>query len=192
MTLTSNLLIKAYASGFFPMPYGPNDEIHWFNPDPRAILPLDNFHASRSLKRSIKKNNFSYTINKCFEEVMNHCGNRKDTWINDEIKKAYLQLHLDGGAHSLEVWCDGKIAGGLYGVSVGSAFFAESKFHTITDGSKAALYFLVEHMNNLHMELLEIQFMTDHLKSLGAIHIDGLDYEKRLEKAVLSTNIFHP
>ena len=172
------------------MPYGPQDEIHWFNPDPRAILPLDNFHASRSLKRSIKKRKFHYTINNCFVDVMDHCANRKDTWINAEIKKAYTQLHLDGAAHSLEVWCDAQLVGGLYGVSIGSAFFAESKFHTATDASKAALFFLVEHMKKLRMDLLEIQFMTDHLKSLGAVHIDAYDYDLLLKKAVISRNIF--
>ena len=174
------------------MPYGPNNEIHWFNPDPRAILPLDGFHCSKSLKRSIKKQNFTYSIDKCFDDIMDHCSNRLDTWINEEIKTAYSQLHKDGYAHSLEVWSSDKLAGGLYGVSIGGAFFAESKFHNITDGSKAALYFLVEHMKKLNMELLEVQFITDHLKSLGVSQVDAISYENMLHNAIQSPNIFKP
>ena len=188
--LTTQLLLKAYSSGFFPMPYGPHDEIHWFNPDPRAILPLDSFHLSKSLKRSIKKRCFEYTVNKCFDDIMNHCSNRSETWINDEIKTAYSNLHEAGFAHSIEVWSNGELAGGLYGVSIGSAFFAESKFHLITDGSKAALYFLVEHMKELGMDLLEVQFITDHLKTLGVTQIDAAKYELLLAKSVQSTNSF--
>lgn len=182
--LTPELLIAAYSQGFFPMPEHETEEILWFNPNPRAVLPLDGFHLSKSLAKKIKNTTFTYTVDQCFDEIIEHCANRPDTWINDEIKVAYKELHRYGNAHSIEVWHDSKIAGGLYGVQVGKAFFAESKFHLVTDASKAAVYFLTQYMKQNQLELLEVQFQTDHLQSLGVIEISSEDYLERLAKAV--------
>lgn len=184
-SLTKEILVSAYASGFFPMPHPETEEICWFNPDPRAVMPLDGFHLSRSLKRSIRKMNYKASINSSFDEVIEHCSRRKETWINDEIKNAYIDLHRAGIAHSLEVWQGGILAGGLYGVSLGGAFFAESKFHIKTDASKAALYFLTEHLKDLGFKLLEVQFLTPHLSRLGAIEISGSHYLQQLSQALM-------
>lgn len=189
--LDNKVLLLAYANGFFPMPHPETEEIFWFNPDPRAIIPLDQFHASRSLKRSIRKMEFKATINQSFKEVMDLCSQRKETWINTEIKTAYTALHESGHAHSLEVRQHGKLVGGVYGVSIGGAFFAESKFHTVTDASKAALFFLTQHLKSAKFELLEVQFMTPHLQSLGAIEIPSEEYMRRLQQAVnISTSFY--
>src|SRR4051812_21122883 len=179
MELTPALLERAYSVGCFPMP----DErgvIGWYQPDPRAILPLDAFHASRSLQRKLKKNVFEITYDKDFLGVMRGCGSRKPTWINAEFLRAYGQLHRLGQAHSVEVWQAGKLVGGTYGVHLGGAFFAESKFHTVTDASKVALAKLVERLNLRGFALLEVQFLTPHLSQFGVIEIPHVEYMKRL------------
>lgn len=186
-TLNSDILVLAYSQGFFPMPHPETEEICWFNPDPRAIIPLDQFHASRSLKRSVRKQRFTFSIDQAFSMVMAGCADRNDTWINKEIKSVYEDMFRRGLAHSFEVWQDGQLVGGLYGVSLGRAFFAESKFHKATDASKAALWVLVETLNELRCELLEVQFLTRHLASLGAVELSNFDYQKRLSKALTST-----
>mgnify|MGYP003691444723 FL=1 len=140
--LNNDILLRAYSNGFFPMPHPETEEICWFNPDPRAVIPLDGFHLSRSLKRSINRFKYYPQVNSDFDRVMNLCASREDTWINDEIKKAYSDLHNAGHAHSFEVWQDKNLVGGLYGVAIGGAFFAESKFHLKTDASKAGLLFI--------------------------------------------------
>lgn len=190
--LDTNMLLMAYSQGYFPMPHPDTEEICWFNPDPRAIIPLEGFHCSRSLKRSIRKFGYTFTINQSFQEVMSSCAREDDTWINEEFKRAYYQLHQLGFAHSLEVWAEDELVGGLYGVSIASAFFAESKFHKKTDASKAALYFLVEHMKKLNFSLLEVQFLTPHLNSLGAIEISASHYQNLLSLALAHKNSFTP
>lgn len=178
-------LLFAYSQGFFPMPDQDQAErILWYAPDPRAIMPLEGFHVSRSLRRSLRKVGFTWTLNRDFKEVMLGCANRDDTWINEYFLWAYHQLHQLGFAHSLEVWLEGKLVGGVYGVSLGGAFFAESKFHRVSDASKVALYHLVEHLKARGFSLLEIQFMTDHLESLGAINVHSEDYQQRLALAL--------
>jgi leucyl/phenylalanyl-tRNA---protein transferase len=180
----TDTLRQAYAQGFFPMPEPETNEIMWFHPDPRAVIPLDGFHVSRSLRKTMNNVPFDVTFNKDFMGIMNACSNRPDTWINDQFKKVYNQLHLEGDAHSVEVWFEGALVGGLYGVSIGGGFFAESKFHTKTDASKVALFHLIKKMNEQGMSLLEVQFMTDHLKTLGAIHISREQYISKLMVAV--------
>lgn len=181
-------LLKAYSEGYFPMPDPVTDEILWFRPEPRAVLPLDGFHASRSLLKEIKKGNFLVTRDKAFKEVMNECANRDETWITDEFKSAYRELHHLGHAHSLEVWSKTEeLIGGVYGVHVGAAFFAESMFHRRTNASKIALFHLVEHLKNQHFRLLEIQFPTPHLTSLGAKELTDLQYQKVLDQALQYT-----
>lgn len=180
--LTPELLVAAYSQGFFPMPEPETNEILWYHPDPRAVLPLDGFHCSHSLRRSLKR--FSVTFDTAFKEVMQACGDRAETWITDEFVSVYSEMHSRGLAHSVEIWEKGKLVGGTYGVSLGGAFFAESKFHRTTDASKAALYHLVHALNQGNYALLEVQFLTDHLKSLGAIAIAAEDYMSRLASAL--------
>ncbi len=190
--LTPELLIAAYRHGYFPMPHPETEEIIWFNPDPRAIIPLDGFHCSRSLRRSLRRSNFLVTIDKDFSGVLAGCAERAETWINTEITEAYERLHQHGDAHSLEIWQNDQLVGGTYGVAIGGAFFAESKFHRVTDASKAALYFLVEHLRAKGFSLLEVQFLTPHLRTLGAIQIPARDYEQRLQRAVRQSVSFEP
>lgn len=188
--LTTELLRVAYANGYFPMPEPDTAEIMWLSPDPRALFPLDGFHISRSFARTMKKTPFEYSINKAFSKVMQACADRADTWINQEFTNVYTQLHHDGDAHSIEVWSDGKLAGGLYGVSFQGGFFAESMFHHVTGASKAAIHFLISHMQNRGMRLLEVQFLTPHLKSLGAIEIPRRQYLIKLKQALASNASF--
>lgn len=183
-TLDLRLLLGAYSQGYFPMPEPKTEEIQWYFPDPRAILPLDEFHTSKSLLKKIKQNTFSYTTDTQFLEVMQGCAARKETWINQEFIRAYGELFKLGFAHSLEVWRSKKLVGGVYGVSIGAAFFAESKFHTETDASKIALYYLVQELKARGFQILEVQFLTPHLKTLGAIEIPAKKYTGLLKKAV--------
>ena len=182
--LDTNTLVLAYSNGYFPMPHPETEEICWFHPDTRAVMPLDSMHVSRSLRRRIKKSDYQVTIDKSFAEVMKACADRKDTWINAEFLRAYNELHLLGLAHSLEIWHGGLLTGGIYGVSLGGAFFAESKFHRQTDASKLALYHLVEQLKRDNFELLEVQFITPHLRSLGVIEVSSEDYQTRLAVSI--------
>jgi leucyl/phenylalanyl-tRNA---protein transferase len=188
--LTTDMLRVAYANGYFPMPEPDTGEIMWLSPEPRAVFPLDGFHISRSLRRTLKKTPFTHSINKDFNAIMLACGNRPDTWINQTFLDVYGQLHREGNAHSVEVWLDDKIVGGLYGVSFKGAFFAESMFHHVTGASKAAILFLIEHMNLRGMRLLEVQFMTPHLRSLGAVEMSRRQYLIRLKQALVSQATF--
>lgn len=177
-------LLLAYAQGFFPMPDPQSEEIQWYRPDPRAILPVDNFHVSHSLKKVLKRNVFTFTLNKDFASVISGCADRSDTWINDEFLRAYQELHQLGYAHSLEVWNENELAGGVYGVQVGGAFFAESMFSKKPNASKVALYELTQHLHQKGFKLLEVQFLTPHLASLGAFEVSDTVYTELLEKAV--------
>lgn len=183
MELTPPLLVRAYSAGCFPMPNS-RGAIEWFQPDPRAILPLDAFHASRSLQRKLKQNVFEIAYDTDFTGVMKGCASRKPTWINAEFLRAYGELHRLGKAHSVEVRQGGKLVGGTYGVHLGGAFFAESKFHTVTDASKVALAKLVERLNARGFALLEVQFLTPHLAQFGVIEIPHAEYMERLKSAL--------
>lgn len=174
------------------MPDPDTGKIVFLRPDPRAVLPLDGFHCSRSLKSSIKNGGFRVTFDACFSQVMEGCADREETWITNEFFEGYKNLHALGHAHSVEVWQKDKLAGGLYGVCLGGAFFAESKFHRVTDASKAALYFLVEHLKSRGFGLLEVQFLTPHLESLGVIEISDDDYQKVLQQALVLPVTFSP
>lgn len=188
--LNCHLLLHAYANGYFPMPDPDTGEPLWYRPDPRAILPLNNFHTSRSLQRTLNRGKFHTTINADFNGVIKGCASRPETWINDEFIAAYTELHEKGGAHSIEVWQGDRLVGGVYGVSMGGAFFAESKFHTETDASKVALHFLVKHMLLRGMSLLEVQFVTPHLARLGVITVPEKEYERLLKKALAQKTSF--
>lgn len=184
MVLTPDLVITAYANGYFPMPHPETEEICWFHPDPRAILPLDGFQASRSLLKSIRSKNFRTSFDEAFEAVIDACADRQETWINEEIRTVFVELHKLGHAHSVEVWMDDRLVGGTYGLALRGAFFAESMFHRETDASKAALFGLVNHMVSRGMTLLEVQFLTPHLASLGAREIPAESYMERLRQAL--------
>ena len=181
--LTPELLLAAYAQGVFPM--GVDGEIRWFSPDPRAIIPLDAFHVPGTLRQRWRKGVFEIRVNTVFDEVMRACADRADgTWITEEIFRSYNQLHVIGHAHSLETWKDGKLAGGLYGVSIGGAFFGESMFHRVTDASKIALVALVDRLRERQFTLLDTQFRTEHLDRFGAIEISREEYLVRLVEAI--------
>ena len=181
--LSPRRIQKAYAAGFFPMANGWG-EIEWYRPDPRAILPLERFHCSRRLARRIRQGHYELTFDRDFRGVMLACADREETWINDETLTAYSRLHAAGLAHSVEIWQADSLAGGLYGVTMGGAMFAESMFHRVTDASKLALFHLVEHLRWAGFELLEVQFLTPHLRSLGAIEISDAEYVARLRRAL--------
>jgi leucyl/phenylalanyl-tRNA--protein transferase len=189
-TIDTEFLLMAYCNGYFPMADPKTGEIGWFSPDPRAIFELHEFHLPRSLKLLINKNLFEIRIDTQFEEVMRLCGAREETWISEDIIQSYLQLHRAGFAHSLEVWRDGKLAGGLYGVTVGAAFFGESMFSRVRDASKVALAGLVERLRQQGFELLDTQWMTPHLKMLGAKEISREEYLRRLKAALSKKSSF--
>jgi len=185
MTLTPDLLLKGYAMGIFPMAEGRDTpEIFWVDPQERGILPLDGFHLSRSLKRRLRAGPFEITINQDFDAVVMGCADRPETWINGDIQKLYGVLHQAGYAHSLEVWSQGALVGGVYGVVLGAAFFGESMFSRRTDASKVALAYLIHRLIAGGFELFDTQFVTDHLISLGAIEITRNAYHQRLRQAL--------
>ncbi|MCI0706897.1 MAG: leucyl/phenylalanyl-tRNA--protein transferase [Ignavibacteriae bacterium] len=177
-------LLLAYCNGYFPMAEPETGEIGWFSPDPRAIFELEEFHVPRSLRLTIKKNIFEVRINARFEEVMRACGKREETWISEDIVQTYIQLHQSGFAHSVESWKNGKLAGGLYGVAIGGAFFGESMFSRERDASKVALVQLVERMKSRGFTLLDTQWTTPHLKMFGAREIPRTEYVERLKQAI--------
>ncbi len=185
-------LLRAYCSGYFPMADDKSGEISWYSPDPRAIFELDEFVIPRSLKLTLKKNPFDIRINTRFEEVMRACAERKETWISEAIVRSYVGLHEQGFAHSVECWKNERLAGGLYGVSIGGAFFGESMFSRVKDASKVALVFLVERMKERRYELLDTQFLTQHLARFGAREIPKGDYLRRLKRALGKRCTFFP
>ena len=178
--ISADLLLHAYRNAVFPMA-SPDGEIAWFSPDPRAIIPLDGgFRVPHGLRRALKKGVFEIRVDTAFETVMRECAAREETWINEEITASYTALHRGGHAHSVEAWQDGRLAGGLYGVTLGGAFFGESMFHTVTDASKVALHALVARLRERGYELLDTQWLTPHLETFGAVEIPRAEYRERL------------
>ncbi|NUN69849.1 MAG: leucyl/phenylalanyl-tRNA--protein transferase [Bacteroidetes bacterium] len=182
--IDSRFLLHAYCNGFFPMADGREGEIRWYAPEMRGIIPLDGLKVSRSLRRTIRSGVFTIRYNTAFEQVMRACADRDDVWISETIIRSYCELHRLGYAHSVESWADGTLAGGLYGVSIGGAFFGESMFSRRTDASKAALVALVERLNARGYRLLDTQYQNDHLATLGCIEIPQQDYLLRLDDAL--------
>jgi leucyl/phenylalanyl-tRNA--protein transferase len=185
-----DLLLHAYRSAVFPMAMD-DGEIQWFSPDPRAIIPLEEFHVPHGLKRTLKRGDFEIRFDHDFEAVMRACAERDETWINDEIVESYVQLHQLGHAHSVEAWREGRLAGGLYGVSQGGAFFGESMFHRETDASKVALYALVERLRARGYKLLDTQWVTPHLRTFGAFEIPRAVYRQLLAASLGVEASFH-
>ena len=181
----------AYRLGIFPMYNEWTGGIDWYRPDPRAIIPLDSFHISHSLAKTIRQGRFQVTFNKDFEGVMRGCADREEgTWITEEFIEVYTTLHRRGRAHSVEVWRAERLVGGTYGVAIGAAFMAESMFHTVSNASKVALVNLVDKLNQRGFELLDTQFLTPHLASLGAVEIPHRTYAIRLARAVMKSRVF--
>lgn len=182
--LEPSTLIAAYRAGIFPWPYDER-ELLWWSPDPRAIMPLDGLHVSRSLARLLRRARFRVTLNAAFAEVIAGCADREETWITPRLRTAYARLHALGWAHSVEVWGPGgALAGGLYGVAVGGLFSAESMFHRARDASKVALVALVEHARRVGLTLLDVQVPSAHLASLGAVTLPRREYLARVRQAV--------
>ena len=183
--LSPEVLLFAYQQGLFPMAEGRNaKQIQWIQPEKRGIFQLGNFHISKSLRRVILKKDYSITINSCFPKVMEKCADRSETWINDDIYNCYCKLHEDGFAHSVEVWRNSHLIGGVYGVTIGAAFFGESMFSGAANGSKIALAYLHDRLLKAGFFLFDTQFLTEHLASLGAIEISQAQYLVKLEKAL--------
>jgi len=178
-----DLLLQGYRLGVFPMAMN-DDSIEWFSPDPRAVLPLEDFHVPHGLRRLARRKPFEITIDKNFPAVIRACAERENTWINRDIIESYTRLHELGHAHSLETWNENQLAGGLYGVSVGGAFFGESMFHHVTDASKIALVALVEHLRARKFVLLDTQWLTPHLQQFGGIQISRSRYLRLLRRAI--------
>ncbi|WP_265587946.1 leucyl/phenylalanyl-tRNA--protein transferase [Sphingomicrobium arenosum] len=179
------MLLRGYAAGIFPMADSADaPDIFWVEPRQRAILPLDGFHLSKSLARRLRSDRFAVTADTAFEAVLAGCANRDETWINPMIARAVIGLHAAGHAHSIETWHEGRLVGGLYGIELGGAFFGESMFSTATDASKVALAWLVARLKVGGYSLLDCQFMTDHLKSLGAVTVPRARYLQLLSDAL--------
>jgi leucyl/phenylalanyl-tRNA---protein transferase len=186
-TLTPELLLAAYAIGYFPMAESRDStELHWYCPDPRAVMPLDAFHVPRSLAKLVRQRPFTITCDTAFSDVIHHCSTRRETWINDKIIALYCELHEMGYAHSVECWNDNQLAGGLYGVSLGRAFFGESMFSHVPNASRIALVHLVDRLKHNGFQLLDTQFVNPHLVQFGVVEIPRNDYLNQLKKAAFA------
>jgi leucyl/phenylalanyl-tRNA--protein transferase len=183
--LSPSLLVAAYRAGFFPMAMD-DGEIQWFSPDPRGILPLDGLHVSRRLRRVVRSGRLIVTIDRAFRDVMLACAADRDegTWIDQTIVEGYVAMHDAGLAHSVEVWDQSRLAGGLYGVALGGAFFGESMFHRVTDASKVALVTLVDRLRLRGFQLLDTQWLTPFLETLGGVDVPRDEYLERLQAAL--------
>jgi len=195
--IDTELLLKAYASGVFPMAESADDpEVFWVRPETRGVIPLDGFHVPRSLRKAMRQSPFEIRIDSDFRAVIDACAEERDvrrsTWINGPIREAYVALHAIGHAHSVEAWRHDELAGGLYGVTLGHAFFGESMFSRQTDSSKICLAHLVERLCERGFVLLDTQFTTEHLKRFGAVDVPRARYESMLAEAIKGTASFYP
>ncbi len=195
--ITPDLLLRAYSQGYFPMAEtAESDELFWFDPPWRGILPLDAFHVPRRLRRTVRQGRFEVRYDSDFPSVIAACAestsDRPKTWINRRIRQLYSALAAQGHAHSIESWRDGRLVGGLYGVSLRGAFFGESMFSRETDASKVALVHLVAQLRWGGYALLDTQFITEHLRQFGAIEIPKAEYRRRLTAAMAATGRIDP
>ena len=185
VAFNEDVLLHAYCNGFFPMGDSGTNEIRWYRPDPRAIIPLESFHISNSLRRALNKKNYEVKINQQFETVVRHCMTRREeSWITEKMIHVYTRAHQKGFAHSLEIYQDGLLAGGLYGVSISGVFCGESMFHLKTNASKIALCELVLRMRAIGMPLLDTQFSNSHMEQFHVELISDEDYYLRLQAAL--------
>jgi leucyl/phenylalanyl-tRNA--protein transferase len=195
--IPTDLLLKAYASGVFPMAESAGDpEVFWVRPEMRGVIPLGAFHVPKSLKKVIRQGRFDIRIDTDFAGVIDACGEereeRRSTWINAPIREAYIKLFDQGHCHSVEAWREERLVGGLYGVTLGRAFFGESMFSRETDASKVCLVHLVEQLRERGFALLDTQFTTEHLKRFGATDVPRGRYEKLLREALKGDAVFYP
>lgn len=193
--ITPELMLRAYAAGIFPMAESKTAEtVYWVDPRERGILPLDDFHVPKSLRKTIRRNAFTVRCNSAFNQTLDECARRtvgrKDTWINADIARCVRELHAMGFAHSVECWQGEQLVGGLYGISLGAAFFGESMFSRATDASKVALVHLVARLRLGGFRLLDTQFVTDHLSRFGVVEIPARDYLVLLEEALKFQAVF--
>ena len=192
MELTPAMLLHAYGQGIFPMAED-DGTLCWYDPDPRTVIPLDQFHVPRSLARRIRRGGFTIRHDTAFREVMRKCAEpapgRESTWISAELIDLYCCLHEVGFAHSVETWMDNELVGGVYGVSLGGLFAGESMFSRRTDASKIALVHLMQHLNERGYCLFDVQFMTSHLERFGAVEIPRDQYKHRLNQALASKTV---
>ena len=192
-SIDPDLLLRAYAIGVFPMSDGRDaPDVYWVEPRRRAVLPIEDFRLSRSLRKRLRSGRFTVTLDTAFAQVIRRCAERPETWINAEIERSYVDLHARGHAHSVEVWEHGALVGGLYGVRLGTCFFGESMFSSATDASKVALAWLVARLKAGGFRLLDCQFMTDHLRSLGAVEISQSRYLELLSAELDDLAVLFP
>jgi leucyl/phenylalanyl-tRNA--protein transferase len=183
-------MLRLYASGAFPMADAESGNINWYLPEIRTIIPLDNYNIPRSAKKAMDDESFEIKFDKDFNAVVTGCADRDSTWISDELIAAYRRLKKRGHIHTVETWKDGKLVGGLYGVTFRGAFFGESMFSKVSQASKAALVALLKHLKGKDFVLLDVQYMTEHLKMFGAIEISFEEYTKLLHKAYTKASEF--
>ena len=194
--ITPDVLLKAYACGIFPMAENADDPtLFWIEPQARGVLPLEDVHVPKRLRRTIRAGVFDMRVDTDFEAVIAGCAasrpGRRSTWINQRIRELYGTLFERGYCHTVETWCDGRLVGGLYGVAIGGAFFGESMFSTETDASKVALVYLVARLRHGGFTLLDTQFVTDHLRQFGTIELDKAEFHLRLDRALSDLAFFH-
>ncbi len=183
VTIPVDILLGAYRKGWFPMSH-PDGNLYWHDPDPRAIFPLDTLKTDRRSLRMLRSNTYEITVDKAFEQVITACGDRKETWIDERVRDSYVDLHRAGHAHSVEAWRDGALVGGVYGVAIGGAFFAESMFHRMNNAGKVALTYLFERSRELGFTLMDSQYLNDFTESLGAVEVPRTDFRKMLARAL--------
>ena len=194
--ITPELILRAYRAGIFPMAEDAGDEdLFWVSPELRGIMPLDGFHASKSLRKAMRQSPWTIRVDTDWDGIIEGCAtvgeDRETTWINSTIRSVYSELFRRGHAHTVEVWDGTELVGGLYGLAIGGAFFGESMFHRRTDASKMAMAHLVDRLNAGGFILLDTQFITDHLESLGGVEIPREDYEDRLADALTVSGDWH-
>ena len=187
--LTAVSVLRAYRDGFFPMACG-DGRLRWFSPDPRGIMPLEDFHLPKGFRRVFRRLDFTVTANMAFNPVVAGCADRPETWIDPAIAKVYSELHSQGAAHSVEVWSGDELAGGLYGVQMGGAFFGESMFSRVSEASKVALVLLVKILRERGFGLLDLQWVTDHLAGFGGIEVRRSAYLAQLQEAMGRVCVF--
>ena len=192
--LSAEDLLYGYSNGIFPMAESTSDEIYWYSPDPRAIIPIDSYKPSKSLRPLINQKVFELKFNQNFEKVIRHCAFPRfegdETWISEDIINSYINLHKLGFAHSVEVYKENVLTGGLYGVSLGSVFFGESMFNIVPNASKVAFHYLMEHLRTKKFKLLDTQFINDNVKRYGAIEISKMEFMNKLRDALRTKNSF--
>lgn len=189
--VTPDLVLAAYAHGYFPMADHRRDEtLGWYKPTMRGVIPLDRFHLPRSLKKVVRQRRFEVRFDTAFRETVVACADRAETWINDTIIDLYTELHRRGNAHSVESWRDGRLVGGLYGVQINGAFFGESMFSREPNASRVALVHLVERLRERGFLLLDTQYGNEHLSQFGCVEIDDADFMRQLERALATPCTF--